>query len=142
MNIVCLKKNCDFMRKLFNKYDIVLFAVLIITAAAIYAVYYMTAGNENNGAVCEISVDGKIVQTLDLSAPDYEFNLIQNQNIRFSVKNHAIAFISSDCPDKICVRTGYISRAGQTAACLPNHVIIRITGANKKNNKNADIIAG
>jgi len=128
-------------RKLFGRHDILVLAVLIITAVIIAVIYYITAGRSSNGTVCEISVDGKIVQTVDLSGPDCEFTLAQNPNIRFSVKNHAIAFIASDCPDKICVRTGYISHNGQTAACLPNLVIIRITEANGDIG-GADIVAG
>ena len=129
-------------RKLFGRHDVILFAVLILTAVIFAVIYYITAGHTSNGAVCEISVDGKAVQTVDLSGPDYEFALAQNQNIRFSVKNHAIAFIASDCPDKICVKTGYISHTGQAAACLPNRVIIRITGADgNTDNGGIDIVA-
>ncbi|MCL2772085.1 MAG: NusG domain II-containing protein [Oscillospiraceae bacterium] len=127
------------MRKLFGRRDLLLFAVLIIIAIIIAIIYYMIAGHAYDGVVCEISVDGKVVQTVDLSEPDCEFTLPQNKNIRFSVKNHAIAFIASDCPDKICIRTGYINQVGQTAACLPNRVIIRIAAANGESG-GADIV--
>jgi len=128
------------VRKLFGRHDVILFAVLTAAAVFAYVIYYIIAGHAPNGAVCEISVDGKTVQIVNLSEPDCEFALPQNPNIIFSVKNHAIAFIASDCPDKVCVRTGYISHAGQTAACLPNRVIIRITAADNKNGDGADIV--
>lgn len=32
----------------------------------------------------------------------------------------------SDCPDQICVRTGWISAAGQSAVCLPNRCVLTI----------------
>lgn len=35
-------------------------------------------------------------------------------------------FESSPCPNKTCVHTGKISRAGEVAACLPNRVIIHV----------------
>ena len=128
------------VRKLFGKHDLLMFAVLIIIAVIIYVIYNITAGRAySDKAVCQISVDGKVVQTVDLSEPDCEFTLSQNPNIRFSVKNHAIAFIASDCPDKICVRTGYISHTGQTAACLPNRVIIRVV-SEKGESDGADIV--
>ncbi len=39
------------------------------------------------------------------------------------------AFVSeSDCPDKLCVRVGRLSRAGDTAACLPLGIVVTITG--------------
>lgn len=46
------------------------------------------------------------------------------------VKNGSIRFNSADCPDKVCVRTGWISKPGQIAVCLPAGVIIKIEGEN------------
>lgn len=39
-----------------------------------------------------------------------------------------VCFASSDCPDGVCVRTGVLNRAGQTAVCLPNRLVIRVEG--------------
>ncbi|MBN1525215.1 MAG: NusG domain II-containing protein [Spirochaetales bacterium] len=36
--------------------------------------------------------------------------------------------VSSDCPEKICVRSGTIKEENNWIACLPNHVLIRIKG--------------
>ena len=35
-------------------------------------------------------------------------------------------FESSDCPDQICVRSGKLSRAGESAGCLPAVVVIKV----------------
>ena len=42
------------------------------------------------------------------------------------IKNGEIAFISSDCPDKVCVKTGWIGHNGEMAVCLPNRLSIKI----------------
>ena len=34
----------------------------------------------------------------------------------------------ADCPDHICVRTGFIDRAGQSIVCVPNAIVIRLIG--------------
>lgn len=34
--------------------------------------------------------------------------------------------VSSPCPDKICVRMGWLSRPGDYSACLPNKVLAEI----------------
>jgi hypothetical protein len=118
-------------RRLFGKYDIIIFAALMIIAVLIYIIIRIT-GRGENGVLCEIRIDGKIVQRVSLSEPNYdnhdnyEFELVQNPQIRFKIKDNAIAFISSDCPDKICVNTGYINQTGQSAVCLPNRVSIHI----------------
>ncbi len=39
------------------------------------------------------------------------------------------AFIqSSPCPNKICVHMGKISRPSQSVVCIPNRVVVRISG--------------
>ena len=34
--------------------------------------------------------------------------------------------VSSPCPDKICVRMGWLERAGDYSACLPNKVLVEV----------------
>ena len=36
--------------------------------------------------------------------------------------------IRSGCRDQVCVRTGLITRAGESALCLPAKVSVRLTG--------------
>ena len=43
-------------------------------------------------------------------------------------ENGRIRFQQAKCPDQICVHTGWISNQGQTAACLPARVLIRLEG--------------
>lgn len=43
-------------------------------------------------------------------------------------ENGRIRFEQATCPDQICVHTGWISNPGQTAACLPARVLIRLEG--------------
>lgn len=47
-------------------------------------------------------------------------------NVRLLAEPGAISFLSSDCPDKTCVRTGKLTKAGQAAVCLPGRVSVRI----------------
>jgi len=52
--------------------------------------------------------------------------------------NGMIRFQKSDCPDQICVHTGFISKPGQVSACIPAQVLVRITGGTPNND--VDII--
>ena len=36
----------------------------------------------------------------------------------------------SDCPDKVCVRTGWITNASQSIVCVPNRTVITVRGSN------------
>lgn len=39
-----------------------------------------------------------------------------------------VRFAEADCPDKVCVRTGWISHSGEIAACAPGNLILKLTG--------------
>ncbi|MCI8553959.1 MAG: NusG domain II-containing protein [Clostridiales bacterium] len=40
-----------------------------------------------------------------------------------------IRFQSSSCPDRLCVNSGWLSHAGQSAACVPAGIAVRLIGA-------------
>lgn len=51
-----------------------------------------------------------------------------------------IRFAESDCPDRVCVNTGYISVNRQASACVPAGLLISITGESSESDP--DIIIG
>ncbi|MDR0271938.1 MAG: NusG domain II-containing protein [Clostridiales bacterium] len=106
-------------RPLIKKHDIFIYAASIIIAVSIYL---LTGGNVK-GTTGQISIDGRIVKTINLSQ---DAIFLIDENIRFQVENGAIGFIESNCADKVCVNGGMISRQGQIAVCLPNRVSLTI----------------
>ena len=48
--------------------------------------------------------------------------------------------ISSDCPTQDCVRTGHVSRIGQSIICLPEQVVVKLEGP--KQSGDPDLILG
>ena len=125
-------------RALIKRTDIIIILTVLILSAAGLMYRWITA-DKGGGTVCELYVDNKLQSRIDLSK-DGEIKTPGRENVVLTVKNHAIAFTKSDCPDKICIRTGYISQPGQTAVCLPNRVAIKI--ASKTIDKDApDMVA-
>lgn len=118
-----LKEVFTMDKKFFNKKDTVIILLIIVFAAIIYFVYQSFFMRE--AVMAEIVYDNKVIQNVDLSK-DTTFSPEGFPNIVFGVKNNSIAFIHSDCPDKICVNTGFISKSGQTAVCLPNKMVLRL----------------
>lgn len=80
-------------------------------------------------ATAEIWVDNVMVRSIPLAeAADEEIPLEQyGVAVTLTVKGHRISFAESNCPDKICVKTGWVAAEGQTAVCLPNRVSIILT---------------
>ena len=77
-----------------------------------------------------IKVDDRLIKTVYLDQ-DQIITLDQAPGVVIEVRHGAIGFIRSDCPDQICVQTGFISRQGQVAVCLPNKVVIAIPSASE-----------
>ena len=88
------------------------------------------------GGFAEIVQDG-VVQVVPLSE-DGIFGLESDPSIQFEVKNGAIRFIRADCPDKICEKAGFLSKTGQTAACLPRKTVLTIISSEEEG---ADAVA-
>lgn len=44
------------------------------------------------------------------------------------IHNGEVQVVSSDCPDKTCVKTGKISKAGEMIVCLPARISVKIEG--------------
>ena len=118
-----------------QKKDILIILGILLSAAAIWGGYILTQSAPGQKAI--IQYDGKTVKTVALTK-DQEFSLDEDPTVHFQVKDGAIAFVNASCPDKICQNTGFLSKAGQTAACLPKKVLLKVAGPDKQD---VDIIA-
>ena len=84
--------------------------------------------------------DGETV--LSLNRPGtYAFAGKDGLTVQLAVEEGRIRFLSSGCPDKVCVRSGWLSRTGQTAACLPAGVVVRVQAADDAGSA-VDMVAG
>ncbi len=48
--------------------------------------------------------------------------------IKLEIRDKKAKVIESSCPQKICMKTGWIENKGEQIICVPNRVIIRIDG--------------
>lgn len=113
--------------KLFRKADLIVIA-LVIAAAGLF----IYLGNKNTSKpVAEISVDGKIIQTVDLYSVKErtEIKPVGDYNILIVAENGKIRFEHSDCEDKLCVASGNLEKSGDIAVCLPAKTVITVTGS-------------
>ena len=115
--------------------DIIVIAVFLAAALCLYGIIKITA---KSGNYAEVNVNGKTVKTLPLDKDTVY--IPEGKNVRIEVKDGKIAFTESDCPDKICVKTGFIHTAGQTAVCLPNGVSVTVKSGRDENG--VDVVAG
>lgn len=112
-----------------SKTNIIAFAVLavlLIGSAAFLLYRNNTPSADDMTAI--LSIDGVDVAKVDLyeDKEPYEVDLTELFGVKvvLEVKDHAIRFKSSDCPDQICVHAGWLSRDMDIAVCMPNQVAV------------------
>ncbi len=84
------------------------------------------------GGLAQVSVDGQIVKTIQAAelAKSGQFTMEAN-GFHYTVEfaNGQVRIKTADCPDQVCVQTGWVSRLGQVAACVPGHLILSVDNA-------------
>lgn len=112
----------------FKAGDFVVFALIAAAACAIWIHLAMMQTEQTYG---EIWLDGRQIRQIKLGDETEEIITLDGRvsEVKIEIDGRQMRFISSQCYDHTCERTGWISRVGQTAVCLPNRVMIKITGS-------------
>ncbi|MEJ2515390.1 MAG: NusG domain II-containing protein [Gammaproteobacteria bacterium] len=103
-------------------------AVVALAAAVVAASWVIFWGPAAAGERAHIVVTGG--ESLDLSlAGDRDLEvegLIGTSVIR--IRDGRVRFVDSPCVARYCVHAGWLESAGDVAACLPNGVVVEVTG--------------
>lgn len=123
-----------------KKLDVLILAVvLVVAAAAFFAIRLFGNEADNAGGYAEIYVKNELFETVSLDKD----RLIEVENADahnlLEVKDGSIRMIEASCHSQTCVHTGARSSGGQTIVCLPNRVVVKIVGAPSE--EGVDIIA-
>lgn len=126
--------------RLFKKTDLIVIVILLIISGITFIAYNYFAQDEE--AKAEIYLESKLVKTIDLSTGvERTFSIPQKEQVVFHLyEDGSIAFEHSDCPDKVCINSGRLHIVGQSAACLPNGIILKIVPKGDQNNENDMVI--
>ncbi len=102
----------------------ILAALLLCSGAALWL-----RGRSAPGMVANIYQDGVCVDSIDLSrvtgvetrtvACDAGINVIRMEPGRICV-------LEADCPDQVCVRSGWLTDSAAPIVCLPHRLVIRL----------------
>lgn len=101
--------------------DIIL--IIIIIAAIIVCGIFLRP--KDNGQYAVVTINGE--QTARYSLSENTQTDIVSSGINRLVIENGEAYISfADCKTNVCVKTGKISKVGQSIVCLPHNLIIEI----------------
>lgn len=113
----------DFFRPL----DICLLAAYL---AAIAASIFLLRGARTGTPLLVVNTpDGEFVYPLDKDRTIPAAGALGTSLL--VIQDGRASFAESPCPNKDCARSAAISRSGDWAACLPNHIFIRVEADGK-----------
>lgn len=122
-----------------KKGDILILGILVVAIVISFA--YVSAYKKDDGGyrkVAVIKVKDKVVESIDLSTvtEPQRIEISGEYNQTVLVEKGRIRFLEAECPDKVCVNTGWLSEKGDMAVCIPNGSMIKIEGQSE----NVDVV--
>lgn len=128
--------------KFVKKTDLIILAVVLVVCLGAWFSYQFVVGKK--AAKAEIYYKSELVKTVDLTAGvDKSFSIEQNKNVVFHVfKDGNICFQESNCPDKVCIHAGKLHTVGESAACLPNSIVLKIVAKDQRSSDDLDAVIG
>lgn len=115
-----------------TKYDaLVVLAVLLL--AFTLGARYRPARADTGALTVVVTADGAVVDRFALEGSEKRdaerVYMGKGYTLRVVATSAGVHVADSDCPTHDCVRTGTISRAGQSIVCLPARIVITLEGA-------------
>lgn len=110
--------------------------VTIVITGFITLLLFITSFMPNENLKAYIYADGTLVHEVDFSQTDEPY-MLTVKGCGIEIGKEGVSFKSSDCPDKLCEKSGVLSKNTQTACCVPQAVVIVIKG----DKSDADIVA-
>lgn len=116
----------------FTKSDIILIAIISIFALLFHVlfVWFFSIGSAN---AVKITVNGEVYGTYNLMQITEE----KTVDVKTEFGHNTVvitkdgAYVSyADCPDKIDVQSGKITKPGQIIICIPNRLSVQVLGEN------------
>jgi hypothetical protein len=118
-----------------KKLDLVIIGVLIAITIASSSAALISTSKKYDSLYVNIEVDGKPYNRLSLNSRNDKIKVQSSYGTNLiEIKDGKVHIEEANCPDKICVKDGFISKPGQILVCLPNKVVLQIVGKDGKGN--------
>lgn len=118
----------------FKKSDFLIIGIFLLIALIFFL---PTLSGKEKTLTAIITADGETVTEIRLTDNTKEKIKINDTVIKIDGKS--VYFEESNCPDKVCIRTGKLDSQGDSSACVPNRVSVYIKG--EKTKDDIDIMA-
>ncbi|MDO3411427.1 NusG domain II-containing protein [Saccharibacillus sp. CPCC 101409] len=128
-----------------KKGDLILIGIVVIVALAFIVPRWFSDNssekNHNENRIVYIEVDGKPYKELPLTEEEQLFTITTDKGFnQIKIHNNGVEMIDADCPDKLCLGFGFVTRPGQQIVCLPHRVSVFIGVDSGEENEIDDVV--
>ena len=119
------------LRNIFKPADLFLFAIVLLVSI-VFSFWFLP--RREVGALVEVRY-GDSVEYFFLKK-----NCViekKEGKIFIRIEDGCVSIVESDCPDRVCVLMGPIRREGEVLICVPNKLVVKITGRSNKNDQDS-----
>ncbi len=113
-----------------KKGDMIIVLVLIISVCGWLLYSSFKTNTQSSELVIEVNGEIKNTILIEQLAKEQQIHMDLNNKkyIDITIDNSGAIVSDVTCPDKLCQKTGKITKTGQSIVCLPNKVVIYIKG--------------
>ena len=118
------------IKRSFGIFD-ALTAVFVLTLAGLVFFGFYGRGSDSGALTATVTLDGETIGVYELVTVKDELLLTPEglpYPLTFRLTADGAEVIESTCPSLDCQHTGHIDRSGESIICLPNKLVIRLSG--------------
>lgn len=93
-----------------------------------FVLLFVTKSTQEKGGSVVVAVNGIEIGTYSLLF-NGQYSLNDGSNI-LVIENGKAKVSDANCPDKLCVKQGWVQYTGQCITCLPNKLTVTVVGGN------------
>ena len=127
----------------FSRQDFIVLFLLFVLGIFMMAIIYFPSAADSSDKSLEISQDGKVIMILPIDKDtSQQIKSPDGQYLNtFEIKDRQVKMTQANCHDSTCIRTGTISRVGETIVCLPHRLVLKIISSeNQRSEDDIDAI--
>jgi len=106
-----------------DKLLIAVFTCIIVASLA------LVKASSGEGSVVLIQVDGTTVHKTSLRETHTIAIHGTRGQLTVEIREGKVAITQAQCPNHICVKTGWRSHSGEIIVCVPNNTVVRIAAS-------------
>lgn len=117
-----------------KKGDLIIIILLVFVACI--SPFWKSLKSKGKGReklIADVIRNGKLIKELDLNQVQKPQSITLEDGIKLTVlaEHGRIRVENSECEDKICVDSGWLTKPDDMAVCLPSKTIVRIKAEEK-----------